>query len=117
MAKKLKPSEVSYKAGITERFNIARKYILGFGLQGIELEKDFAESIGEYAQNLSKYEKGLRTPTLDNIGRLCSIYGISLRWVFFGEGDMFEKGEDPLGMQDRIDSMTKAIKSLTRKLG
>lgn len=68
------------------RFITTMNQIIALRKDGCRTDKDFAVSIGEYQQNISKFIKGERTSTVDQIGSACEKYHISLDWLFFGKG-------------------------------
>lgn len=85
-----------YRDKITARFLQAKNQIIALRIHGIRNDSQFAESIGEYQQNISKMEKGDRYPTLDAIGNLITIYNVSPNWLILGTGPMFDKPPLPL---------------------
>lgn len=89
-----KPSiHKDYKEAITIRFLTCMRQVLMVRMKGCRTMKDFADFVGEHQQNLSKMEKGERSPTLDQTARLCEIFGFSPAWVILGKGNMQETAE------------------------
>lgn len=80
---------------ITKRFLMAKNQVIALRIDGIRNDTQFAQSIGEYQQNLSKMENGERYPTLDMIGNLCRVYRVSPTWLILGTGKMFENSPLP----------------------
>lgn len=72
----------TYKDDIRDRFVKAMKSILFARINECKIVSQFAKSIGEYQQNISKIEKGERYPTLDHIARLCDVFNYSAEWLY-----------------------------------
>ncbi|MBR3647087.1 MAG: helix-turn-helix transcriptional regulator [Paludibacteraceae bacterium] len=66
-----------------------RAYRLLYADEKVSYKKDFCEAVGLLPQNLSMMERGTLSCTVDNIYRLATNYGVSLNWLFFGEGDFY----------------------------
>ena len=84
---------MDYKEDIRGRFLAAMRHIISKRMKDCSTVKDFASRIGEYAQNISKMENGERFPTLDHIGSICDVFGISPNWLILNNGDMFIESE------------------------
>lgn len=80
-----------YRDKVTARFLLAKNQIIALRINGVRNDSQFAESVGEYQQNISKMENGERYATVDMIGNMITIYGVSASWLFRGTGKMFEK--------------------------
>lgn len=53
------------------------------------MKKDFCKAVGLLPQNFSMMEHGALSCTVDNIYRLCSNFGVSIEWLFFGKGEFY----------------------------
>lgn len=88
------------------------RHIIMVRLNGIKNATQFAHSIGEHPQNISKFENGDRFPTVDQICRLCLIYSISPSWVLLNQGEMrahHDLIEDVRQLQLRMATVEKQI--------
>lgn len=80
-----------------------------------EIRKNFLKmSQAELAQNasisksfLSYVEKGDKKPSFELLYALSSMYNINLRWIFFGEGKVFNDSENTL-LEDRFPAVKKS---------
>lgn len=80
-----KKSEI--RAAIDARF--LKSYRLLYADEKVQMKKEFCEKAKLLPQNFSMLEHGDLSCTVDNIYNLSKAYGISLRWLFFGEGDFY----------------------------
>lgn len=108
-----------YREDVVLRFLTAMNQIIAARKDGCKSDKDFAISIGEYQQNISKMVKGERYPTIDLIGRVCDIYHISPTWLIQGKGMMFEPADINAGiasLEQRMSTAEKQIELMSKKI-
>lgn len=70
---------------IAQRF--ARAYRLLFAEGAVSNKKEFCEKVKFLPQNFSSVERGDISCRLEHIYNLCSVFNVSLDWLFFGTGD------------------------------
>lgn len=110
--KKSKPNK-TYTPEITKRFlKIMAEAIAS---DQVKTRMEFAESIGEHQQNLSKMKQGTRAPTLEHIAIACKKYGYSPTWVMLGIGDKKMKGGQN-SLDERILSLEKDMALIQKEL-
>jgi len=96
-----------YKETVTLRFLEAMRRVLMARKEGCKTMKQFAEFVGEHQQNISKMERGERMPTVEQICRLCEVFGFSPAWVLLGRGNMEETAELGAAIAVLQERMTK----------
>ena len=64
-------------------------------LRGKTRQADLAAALGMAQTTLSNYETGRNEPNIETIRIIISHFGVSLRWLMFGEGPMMEETSDP----------------------
>lgn len=75
------------KLDITKRF--LKSYRILYADEKVNNKKDFCLKIGLICQNLSKIERYEMSCTIEYIYNLSTNFGVSLNWIFFGEGDFY----------------------------
>jgi len=73
---------------ITHRF--VQSYYKLYGLRIIKSKKEFCEIVGSAPSNFISMEKGMRSPTIENLYLLIKKLGISPGWIMIGEGDFIK---------------------------
>lgn len=59
-------------------------------------QEKFGEMIGKHRNTAGRYERGLSVPDIEVCANVCTKFGVSPRWLFLGEGNMFGNEEpDP----------------------
>ncbi len=79
------------RAAIDRRF--LKAYRLLYADEKVQTKKEFCAKTGLIPQNFSMLERGDLSCTVDNIYNLATQFGVSLEWLFFGEGE-FYKSQD-----------------------
>lgn len=75
---------------------------------------DFADSIGEYKQNFSLMEKGLRHPTVEHLAKACLQYGYSANWLLLNIGPKkMDKGQNTT-LESRVNDLEVKVNALIR---
>ncbi|GEM_PF-2290255 len=78
-------------------------------------QADFAERMGTNKVQVSRYETGERTPTVDYIIKLVEVFKINTNWLIAGNGEMFldqeKRAKEP--KDDGFDETIKALQKLT----
>lgn len=104
--------------GITQRFLQLAAEVIQEG--HTDNKKSFAESIGEYQQNIIAMEKGKRAPTLEQVVTACKKYGYSANWLMLnmGQKKLSEtiKGSSE-SLEQRVNNLETEIARINRKLG
>lgn len=59
------------------------------------LAKDVAGSIGVNATTMSRFENGVRTPSIQHINKLAEFIPVNLHWLITGRGPRIFRGKDP----------------------
>ena len=72
---------------IDQRF--LKAYRLLYADEKVQMKKDFCVATGLQPQNFSMLERGDLSCTVDNIYNLCTKFGVSIEWIFFGRGDFY----------------------------
>lgn len=76
-----------------QRLEIDKRFLKAYRLlyadEKVEMKKEFCQNTGLLPQNFSMLERGDLSCTVDNIYNLVTQYGVSLHWLFFGEGDFY----------------------------
>lgn len=54
-------------------------------------QKEFAQKMGLPQQNINRWEKGIVYPNVDNLFKMCKIFGVSMDWLIAGEGVPIKK--------------------------
>lgn len=76
-----------------QRLTIDRRFLRAYRLlyadEKVQTKKEFCEKVGMLPQNFSILERGDLSCTVDNIYKLAAQFGVSLNWIFFGEGDFY----------------------------
>ena len=75
------------RASIDARF--LKAYRLLYADNKVQMKKEFCINVKLLPQNFSMLERGDLSCTVDQIYYLSRAYGISLQWLFFGEGDFY----------------------------
>jgi hypothetical protein len=80
--------------------------------------KEFAESVGEHQQNLSRMDKGTRSPTLEQIATACLKYGYSANWVMLNMGmkKLTKEKKETGTIDQRINNLETEVARITRSL-
>lgn len=73
---------------IDKRF--LKAYRLLYADEKVHLKKEFCEKVGLLPQNFSILERGDLSCTVNNIYKLSTVFGVSLEWIFFGEGEFYK---------------------------
>ncbi len=73
---------------IDKRF--LKAYRILYADEKVHLKKEFCEKVGLLPQNFSILERGDISCTVDNIYKLSTVFGVSLEWIFFGEGEFYK---------------------------
>lgn len=103
-----------YTQAITQRFLMLKDEVIRDGL--CKNAAEFAERVGEHAQNFSKMEKGTRSPTLEHIYRACTEFGYSANWVILNYGPKKTDTTLTVPMEQRITTLELQIRSIKRLL-
>lgn len=78
-----------------ERKEIDKRFLKSYRLlyadEKVSYKKDFCEKVKLLPQNLSMMERGDLSCTVDNIYNLCTKFGVSIEWIFFGKGEFYAK--------------------------
>ena len=98
---------------VAARFLQAMKQVIAKDLA--TSQKDFAEKVGEYAQNISKIESGSRYPTIEMMCNSCIIFNINPSWLLLNSGEMFTSDTKTIGLEERIETIEKELKQIKRK--
>jgi hypothetical protein len=101
-----------YSTDITNRLLQMRDEVVRDGLAKHRTE--FAETIGEHQQNMTKMENGTRRPTLDQIGTACEVYGYSPTWLVLGIGPKKLKPSKEKKIDQRIADLEAEVTKLKR---
>lgn len=76
-----------------QRLEIDKRFLKAYRLlyadDKLQLKKDFCIATGMLPQNYSMLERGELSCTVENIYNLCTKFGVSIEWVFFGKGDFY----------------------------
>lgn len=76
-----------------ERNQINKRFLKAYRIlyadEKVSLKKEFCLKTGLLPQNLSTIERGGLSCTLENVYNLSKNFGVSLNWIFFGEGDFY----------------------------
>lgn len=72
---------------IDKRF--LKAYRLLYADEKVQYKKDFCAKTALLPQNFSMLERGDLSCTVDNIYNLCTEFGVSIDWIFFGKGDFY----------------------------
>lgn len=75
------------RTAINKRF--LKAYRILYLDEKVRMKKDFCQKTGILPQNLSTIERGDLSCTIENIYNLSTNFGVSLNWIFFGEGDFY----------------------------
>ena len=59
-------------------------------IRGTMTQAEFANQLGIHKNTLGRYERGESNPDIVFCAKVCSIFGISPRWLIMGIGDMRE---------------------------
>lgn len=81
----------TYKQDISERFAYAMRIIIAERKNGCKNASQFSEMIGEHAQNISKINNGQRSPTLEQVARICNTFNLSPAWLILGKGNIYNQ--------------------------
>lgn len=77
-----------------QRLEIDRRFLKAYRLlyadEKVSMKKEFCEKTALIPQNFSMLERGDLSCTVDNIYHLCATFGVSLEWIFFGEGEFYK---------------------------
>ena len=105
-----------YSRQVAKRFIKAMKQSIADGLAGINNRSDFAARVGEYKQNISKMEAGVRCPTIDVLCRMCMEFGVSAEWLMLGNGQMFTHSRgNSNDIIERLDKLEKIVSGTEKK--
>ena len=52
-------------------------------------QQEMASKLGYKMLTISRWERGERTPSLNDLSKLAELYGVNLHWLLTGEGRMF----------------------------
>jgi transcriptional regulator with XRE-family HTH domain len=107
-----------YKEKVTLRFLEAMRRILMARVKGCKTVSQFAAFIGEHPQNISKMENGTRFPTIDQVCRLCEVFGYSPNWLLLGKGNMEDTAELSATvaiLKDKVTKIELQLEQLTAK--
>lgn len=78
----------------TQRIDIDKRFLKAYRLlyadEKVQMKKDFCNAVGLLPQNFSMLERGDLSCTVENIYRLATKFGVSLDWLFFGEGEFYK---------------------------
>lgn len=83
-----------------ERIKLAR---------GRMTQKDLSDAIGISQNALSNYENGKRIPKTDFLPKLCSVLGISHKWLLEGEGEMRPDRESTQHRREDADTTSYQV--------
>lgn len=76
-----------------QRLEIDKRFLKAYRLlyadEKVRMKKDFCEATGLLPQNFSMLERGDLSCTVDNIYNLCTKFGVSIYWIFFGKGEFY----------------------------
>ena len=76
-----------------QRLEIDKRFLKAYRMlyadEKVQMKKDFCTATALLPQNFSMLERGDLSCTVDNIYNLCTKFGVSLEWVFFGKGDFY----------------------------
>lgn len=105
----------TYREGIGHRFIICMRQIIAERKNDCRTIKDFAGMVGEFPQNITKIERGERFPTLDQVARLCELFGFAPAWVLLGEGEMKQNIADK-AVPARVLRLETRVKGIEKQL-
>lgn len=108
----IKGNKKPYSVAITTRLLQMRDEVVRDGLAKHKTE--FAETIGEHQQNMTKLENGERRPTLDQIGKACETYGYSPTWLVLGIGPKKLKPSKEKKIDERVAALESEVIKLKR---
>lgn len=60
-------------------------------IRGRKSRPVFAQELGINKNTLERYEKGVTSPNLELAAQICGRYGVSIRWLVYGEGEWLEE--------------------------
>jgi len=101
-----------HTAAITQRFLLLCEEAVVDGL--CKNRSAFLESVGEYQSNYSKFEDGIRAPTLEQIVKACELYGYSANWLVLNIGDKKLKASDKKPLEGRVTDLEVQMNRLRR---
>lgn len=78
-------------ASVTVRFCMLCGELIRMGR--VRNRTEFCEAVGLKVSNYLLMEKGVRTVPLSRVCGAVSVYGVSVAWLFHGEGSVFRGGE------------------------
>ncbi|MEN3950268.1 helix-turn-helix transcriptional regulator [Iodidimonas sp. SYSU 1G8] len=84
--------EMRSKFGV--RLHVARR------AAGFSRQTSFASALGVSPSRLSQWERGKRMPDMIYLGKICTITGVTLDWLYFGNAASM-----PYGMMQRIHAL------------
>lgn len=103
-----------YSPEITQRFLLICDEVIRDGQ--VKNKSTFASSIGEHQQNLSKMDGKGRTPTLDQVARVCELYGYSPTWLILGIGEKKIKPAERIPLEGRVTNLEVELARIKRQL-
>lgn len=103
-----------YSPEITQRFLLICDEVVRDGQ--VKNKSIFADSIGEHQQNLSKMDGKGRTPTLDQIARVCELFGYSPTWLILGVGEKKMKPGERRPLEGRVTDLEAEVARIKRLL-
>lgn len=85
---------------IAERLKIVR---------GSRSQHEFAKVIGLKQTTYGQYERGVTSPSIEAVSLICRNFGINLRWLMFGEGEMYDNEVDVPGVQGDVNTLREDV--------
>ncbi len=108
-----KPAK-KYTDSVTSRFIQICREVVAAGM--VANKTEFAESVGEYQQNLSLMEKGSRAPTIEQICLACEVYNYSPSWLMMGIGDKTMQKPGKRNLEQRLNEIESEVNIIKRAL-
>ena len=83
-------------------------------------QQRLAKKIKVHPAHLSRYERGLSSPSVDVIKRLCKAFGVSADYLIFEDGESIAKGsildKDLLNQFQQVEQLDKDDKETVKSL-
>lgn len=103
-----------FATDITQRFLLVKQEVIREGL--CSTAKEFGAAIGEHSQNFAKMENGTRSPTLDQIARVCDQYGYNGNWILMGMAPKKLDKKQEVPFEQRLATLEMDVRRIKKQM-
>ena len=99
----------NHSVAVRKRFIKAMKQIIADEKAGTQ--KEFAEAVDEFPQNITKIITGVRYPTVETLCKICLVYGIDPGWLLLNKNTMYGNKTFDGGILERLNNIERMVKA------